>query len=298
MCGVDPLHPPLPAGPAYRARAQTLAFVAALKAHDYAAAASLLASCATLDLERYVDTPGLLTPLLWTCEAANIRPRIAAWSDAVKMILALIVRGADVAVRDKDGHGPLFHASLCDSDIITSLLDKGAKEPGALVKLADVCNGTSGGPAHGHEAILTRCIAEWDLSGLSASTLSSVLVLCCRSGYDAPAAALIAKGVSWKVDAAATPLLHWAAASGCVAAATALLDKGADVNAVNSVDQSALHLACVRRNAAVALLLVQRGAAHDCRDAVFRLTPKQLCHDLSGDEFEGMKEVVEAMESD
>ena len=260
---------PTPPGPEYRALAPTRALVAALKASDFKAALAVLETGAVTELESFVDRGELLTPLLWSCKAASARPLIP---EANAVAEALVAAGADVSVRCKRGYGPLYHAArLGYTSLIVALLDKGAKESAALDLLARACDPTTGGALKKREAILMRCIAGGDLAHLSASAKERILLSCCQNGYDAPAAALIAANVKWQV-ASTTTLLHRAAASGCIAAATALLDKGADMDALNALSQSPLHLACLRKRNAVALLLIARGAEKDDADEL-NMTP-------------------------
>ena len=266
------------AGPAYRARAPSRDFRAALQTNDFEAALALLEAQKVTELERFVgDRAQRLTPLLWACKATASPPYTTLSSE---MAEALVAAGADVSVRCSRGFGPLYHGWLCPS-LLTALLDKGAKEPAALVKLARVSDATTGGPCPNYEPLLMRCIGGGDLAHLSAAVKEQILFICCITGYDAPAAALIAAGVKWQVASTLT-LLHHAAASGCVATVTALLDKGAGVDALNDLQQTPLHAACNRGRSDVALLLLTRGAAKGLDDT-YGMSPLNYAMAAKGD---------------
>ena len=252
-------------GPSYRARVVDLSFLSALKAGRYKSALDLLTpTCKVKQLERYMERAGRTTPLLWSCKAASSEPHSPF---SLEVALALVAAGADVSSRDSWGHGPLWHAYRCASTLLSALLDKGAREPAALERIALIYDGSSGGPHLQREAVLVRFLTATDLSSCHKSSKEHALYSCCRIGYDAPAAALINAGVEWRIEGSTLTLLHHAALSGGVATIAALLKTGAAVDALNDVHQTPLHLACLHARKSAALLLIERGATKDLVDS-------------------------------
>jgi len=76
-------------------------------------------------------------------------------------------------------------------------------------------------------------------------------------------------------DCCSSTPLHAAASHGAVAAATALLDAGADIEAVDERGQTAMHVAASLGHGGVVALLLRRGADPAARDRAGR-TAQQL----------------------
>jgi len=164
---------------------------------------------------------------------------LAATAADAAAVAALLARGADADAADAHGEAPL-HACVR----LARPLGACAAAAAALLRggaAADAREGRGATPLH-------LAAADGD-----APTTAALL----RGGADATA-----------VGGGVTPL-HLAASSahGDAALARALLDAGAEVDALAGNGATPLHLASHRGNGALAALLLERGASAGARDA-------------------------------
>jgi ankyrin repeat protein len=108
--------------------------------------------------------------------------------------------------------------------------------------------------------------------GLSATPLHWAVI----NGHREAAFFLIARGAPIKArDKAGFTVLHYAAYAGLPVVASALIDRGADVNAVSDwIGATPLHLAALKNRIMVAAVLLDRGAKASRPDKRGR-TPRQ-----------------------
>lgn len=123
---------------------------------------------------------------------------------------------------------------------------------------------------------------EWASSNGAQEVLDEAVAWAARSDRAAVIGVLADAGASLDRDVYRGTPLAWAAATGAVAAATELLDRGAGVNerstfggATHGRDVTALHLAAEGGHAAMVALLLVRGADRTARDANYHATPAE-----------------------
>ena len=219
------------------------------------------------------------------------------------MAALLIVRGADVNVRDKAGSAPLDEAARRGfREIAQELIQHGATvdqaDPDHRLHAAQ--RGRAQGPprsggaaaregrgsetprkagaspienaARGRHAEVAG--ASDSAGGRPRRRFGALLTESAIKGQTEIADLLIAKGAN--VDArdksGATPL-HQAALKGNLAFATLLLQHGADVNARDGDGATPLHNAALSGRREVAALLLDKGADREARDSESGATP-------------------------
>src|SRR5271166_2785341 len=109
-----------------------------------------------------------------------------------------------------------------------------------------------------------------EIAGASDPALLTAWVLDCARNNDAAELHRLGKAVAAVRDEFGRGPLSYAAAAGAVAAATTLLDLGADVRAADQVGTTALMVAAERPDAAMTDLLLQHGADPQTADALQR----------------------------
>ena len=191
----------------------------------------------------------------------------------------LINKGADVNLADKAGRSPLFFATdmhtlewlfsrpvprpsgdLDSPDVVKLLLEKGANPNAQLTGRPFILH---------HNATGNRTIAEGATAFMKAATTSDLALMRLLLEHKADpnlktrnntTALMAAAGLNW-VDISS---LGTEAAS--LEAITLLLERGADVNAVNDLGETAMHGAAQRGADKVVQLLFDRGARADIKN--------------------------------
>ncbi len=169
---------------------------------------------------------------------------MAANSDRTEFVAALLDRGAILRARDNRGLTPLHIAASSGSPEIAALLI-GRGTPVDIASIGVSTRSIEAHPAFGKSLPLREMMAwaGWHLGG--------------------------------KVEEGQTPL-HRASGYGGPDVARLLIDRGADVNAVDARGQTPLHLAVAQNNPKVADLLRDRGADPTLRDLEGRTPDERL----------------------
>jgi len=183
-------------------------------------------------------------------------PLMAACGLGSLSLAKLLVRyGADVNAQTSGGaigRTPLYAAAVEGHEHIVSFLQgKGARvDPFAAVALGNTKELSS---MLDSDPVL---VSATDARG---TTLLHTAAWACQ---EEAARLLIQRGadVTCRTEHELLTPLHFAALSGCVAVAEALLEAGADVNAQDWLGQTALHFACEKDHSEMAKALVRAGA--------------------------------------
>jgi len=183
----------------------------------------------------------------------DITPLLNACAVGSQPIVELLVRhGANVNHQTKAGTSPLYVAAVGGyRHIVEFLLDKDAQvDPfaaAALGKTKELSSMLDSDPD------LLRATTEGGITLLHAAA---------RACQEEAARLLIQRGadVTCRTEHELLTPLHFAALSGCVAVAEALLEAGADINAQDWLGQTALHFACEKDHSEMAKALVRAGA--------------------------------------
>src|SRR5580692_2863433 len=148
-----------------------------------------------------------------------------------------------------------------------------AREPGAPPDSAQRWLERSAKLGYGRAAEVLksgRPLFDREIAGASDPTLLTAWVLDCARNNDAAELLRLGKPIATVRDEFGRGPLSYAATAGAVAAATALLDFGADVAAADQVGTTALMAAAERPDAAMTDFLLQHGADPQTADALQR----------------------------
>lgn len=251
------------------ARTRPASVLSAMLAVSGVEGAAAAAGCGALEMR---DSRGR-TPLHMACEHGR--------SEAVR---ALLAGGANANATDRNGFQPLHKCAQAGSlDSARALLFERRRRPG---------EGEGGGSAHGDATfMLPEAGADVDVNAPSRRGGYSPLHLACLSPSPSPAAArkrgdtgkecssslpsassqlvmlLLEKGADVEaIDRWGCSPLHRACLEGHLEAARAVLNAGADVNAKDDWKCTPLHRACSNGDADLAALLIKHGASLLARD--------------------------------
>ncbi|KAG7238245.1 hypothetical protein INR49_031091 [Caranx melampygus] len=224
-------------------------------------------------LGRHTDCVHILLEKGANADAADKRAS-QLYTELEDCVSALLEHGASALCRDSQGRTPLHLAASCGHTELLRCLLKAAIKADPLDSMLDHrgYTPTHWAAYHGHEGCL-HILLENKLFSTQEGNQFTPLHCALVNGHEVAAERLV-KTVGPQIvklsDAKGRTALHAAAYSGNVAGLQLVLDQGAEVNAVDHSDCSALMVAAdCGQTAAVGLFTSQRGEAWPpwCRES-------------------------------
>ena len=164
----------------------------------------------------------------------------------------LIQLGADVNIKNKDHHTPLYYAYQSSSPSLVSLLVKSGSEVSLVHQT--VVQGDA-------DALRTLMQQGADVNQQDPSMKCSLLHVACLMGHRDLVTCLVQQGAQVSaVDGGSCRPLHLACGQGDTQIVQYLITQGAGVNVVNSDKVTPLHIACSKGLTEIAKYLIIQGA--------------------------------------
>ena len=164
----------------------------------------------------------------------------------------LIQLGADVNIKNKDHHTPLYYAYQSISPSLVSLLVKSGSEVSRV--LQTVLQGDA-------EALRTLIQQGADVNQQDPSMKCSLLHVACLMGHRDLVTCLVQQGAQVSaVDGGSCTPVHLACGQGDTQIVQYLISQGAGVNVVNSDKDTPLHIACSKGLTEIAKYLITHQA--------------------------------------
>jgi ankyrin repeat protein len=216
---------------------------------------------------------------------------IAISKNNIELLKTAVDRGANIDIKDKDGHTPLHWAAYKNNhETALALINKDAN--------LDIQNITGKSPIHlaiekGNNEIALALInkdANLDIQNIIGK---SPLHWAIQKGNTEIALALINKGANLDIqDKTGKSPLHWAIYENNTEIALALINKGANLDIQEGwlVTRNPLHAAIISNRAEIVIALIEKGANVNAKN-IFGETPLDLACKSNNEEI--MKALIE-----